>query len=48
LGESIAPPSYITNNLPLVASLLVSPVIPTIFAIRFAHHRMVSRGNEKD
>jgi len=33
------PPSYITSNLPPVASLLVSPIIPTSFAIRYAHRR---------
>ena len=35
--KSIVLPSYITNNLPLVASLLASPIILTLFAIRFAH-----------
>ena len=28
---------HIANNLPLVASLLTSPIIPTPFSIRFAH-----------
>jgi len=36
---SIIPPSYITNNLPLVASLLVSPTLPTLSTIHFAHRR---------
>jgi len=31
--------AYIINNLHLVASLLASPIIPTLFAIRFAHRR---------
>jgi len=35
----------ITNNLPLVASLLV--LIQTLFAIRFAHHRMNSAHERK-
>jgi hypothetical protein len=38
-NKSIAPPSYITNKPPLVASLLASPIIPTPFATRFAHCR---------
>ena len=32
-------PTTITNTLPLVASLLASSPIPTLFAIRFAHRR---------
>ena len=36
-GKSIIPPFYITNNLPLVASLLASPTLPTLFAICFTH-----------
>jgi len=39
-SKSIAPPSYITNNLLLVASFLVSPFILTLSAIRFAHRRV--------
>jgi len=42
-SKSIILPSYITNNLPLVASLLASSVIPTPFAIRFAHCRGKTR-----
>ena len=42
-SKSIIPPSYITNNLPLVASLLASPFVPSLFAIRFAHRRWRSR-----
>ena len=38
-SKSIILPSYITSKLPLVASLLASPMIPTPFAIRFAHRR---------
>jgi len=34
------PPSYISNNLPLVASLLASPLIPTPYAIHFAHRSL--------
>ena len=34
--------STITSNLPLVASLLSSPIIPTLSAIRFAHRRIVN------
>jgi len=34
------PPSYITSKLPFVASLLASNIIPTLFAIRFAHRRL--------
>ena len=44
-GKRITTPSCITNNLPLVASLLVSPFIPTLFAIRFAHHRLLMEGS---
>ena len=33
-SKSSAPPSYITNNLPLVASFLASSIIPTSFATR--------------
>jgi len=36
-SKRIMPPSYITNNLPLVASLLASPIVQTPFAICFAH-----------
>ena len=39
-SKSVAPPSCITNNLPLVASLLASPVIPTLFAIRYPHRSL--------
>jgi len=39
-SKSIASPSYITNNLPLVASLLASPFILSLFAIHFAHRRV--------
>ena len=38
-SDSIISPTHITNKLPLVASLLVSPIIPTPLAIRFAHRR---------
>jgi len=38
-GKLITPPSYITENLPLVALLLISSIIPTPFAIHFAHRR---------
>jgi len=38
-SKSITPPSHITDNLPLVASLLASSLIPTLFVIRFAHRR---------
>jgi hypothetical protein len=31
--------AYKTSNLQLVASLLASPIIPTLWAIRFAHRR---------
>jgi len=40
-------PSYITNNLLLVASLLASPIILTPFAIRFAHHSPADETNPK-
>jgi len=40
-SKSITPPSYITNNLLFVASLLFSPFILSLFAIRFAHRRFV-------
>jgi len=33
-SKSIIPPSYTTNNLPLVAFLLASPIIPTLIAHR--------------
>jgi len=38
-SKSIIPHIHITSKLPLVASLLASPIIPTSFAIRFAHRR---------
>ena len=44
-SKSIAPPSYITNNLPLVASFFASPIITTIFAIRFAHRSSTDKEN---
>jgi hypothetical protein len=48
-SKSVAPHSYITNDLRLVASLLVSPLIPILFMIRFARRSglapiAVSRG----
>jgi len=44
-SKIITPSSYITNNLPLVALLLTSPLVPTLFAIRFAHRRLGWVGN---
>ena len=38
-SKPFTPPSYITNNLPLVASLLVSPFILSLIVIRFTHRR---------
>jgi len=38
-NKSIILPSYIMNNLRLVASLLASPIIPNLFAIRFTDRR---------
>jgi len=44
-SDSIISPTHIANKLPLVASPLVSPTIPTFFAIRFAltEHCAISR-----
>jgi len=39
-AKHIIPPFYITNNLPLVPSLLASPVILTHFTIRFPYRRV--------
>jgi len=39
-SKSIIPPFYLTNNLQLVASLVASPIIPTLFAICFAHRSL--------
>jgi len=38
-SKSIKLPSYITNDLPLVSSLLASPILPPPLAIPFAHCR---------
>jgi len=43
--NSITLPSYITTNPPLVASLLASSLILTLFAIRFAHLALASNPN---
>jgi len=42
-SKSIIPPSFITNKLPLVASLLASPIHTTLCAIRFVHRSLIKQ-----